>query len=291
MKRFLPVVLALSATALPVTATVLLSDDFSDGNRTSPAWYYAQGLTGTTLTTNGARQNLLLNAATRNNAQVWTTFSGTTLNIGETLSVSFNFDATGGILSADDGPFRVGFFNVSTPVNADKNSGISDPNWSAATGYGAFADIHADTAIDTTPESTLRQRTGTSETLWAGAASPISLTTTLTPANSSHSIGSTANLATDDLRYLITFSLTRTGADSMNLFYQMRDTSGNIISTMTATDGSGIATNFNTFSIFTGTSVAEDFAIDNVVISVVPEPSVFLSAIIAPAFLVFRRRR
>ncbi len=291
MKPFLPIILALSATGLPATATVLLSDDFSDGNRTSPAWYYAQGLTGTTLTTNGANQNLLLNATTRNNAQVWTTFSVTTLNIGETLSVSFNFDASGGLGSADDGPFRVGFFNVGTPVNADKNSSIAELNWNGATGYGAFADIHADTAIDTSPESTLRQRTVANQTLWAGSASPITFTTTLTPANASHSVGSTANLTTDTLRYLVTFSLTRTGADSMDLFYQMRDTNNNIISTMTATDGSGIDTSFNTFSVFTGQTVAEDFAIDNVVISIVPEPSSILTAALAPLLAAFRRRR
>jgi len=104
MKRLLPVILTLSATVLPSAGTTLLSDDFSDGNRTSPAWYYAQGQAGSTLTTNGARQNLLLNTTTRTNAQVWTSFAGTTLNIGETLSVSFNFDASGGIGSADDGP-------------------------------------------------------------------------------------------------------------------------------------------------------------------------------------------
>ncbi len=290
MKSILSIILALPATLLPATATVLLSDDFSDGNRTSPAWYYAQGLTGSTLTTNGARQNLLLNATTRNNAQVWTTFSATTLNIGETLSVSFNFDARGGINSADDGPFRVGFFNVATPVYADKDSGIDNSNWSGATGYGAFADIHAEAAIDSSPESTLRRRTGNSTTLWAGG-SHTTLTTTLTPANSSHSIGSTANLETDALRYLITFSLTRTGADSVDLFYQMRDTSNNIISTMTATDGSGALTTFNTFSVFTGLTVAEDFAIDNVVISVIPEPSSILATALTPLLAAFRRRR
>ncbi|RYD37258.1 MAG: hypothetical protein EOP87_03890, partial [Verrucomicrobiaceae bacterium] len=223
MKSFLPIILALSGTALPATATVLLSDDFSDGNRTSPAWYYAQGSAGSTLTTNGGQQNLLLNTATRGNAQVWTSFSSTTLNIGDTLSVRFNFDATGGLGSADDGPFRVGFFNVGTPVNADKNSSIADPSWLNATGYGAFADIHADTAIDSSPESTLRKRTGASETLWARAASTAPFTTTLTPADSSYSVGSTADLGTDALRYLITLSLTRNGEDSIDLFYEMRD--------------------------------------------------------------------
>ncbi|WAC18036.1 hypothetical protein OVA24_12380 [Luteolibacter sp. SL250] len=291
MNPFLPIILALSTTILPSAGTVLLSDDFSDGNRTAPAWYYAQGQAGSTLTTNGTRQNLLLDAASRNNAQVWTTFAGTTLNIGHTLSVSFNFDATGGIASADDGPFRIGFFNVGSPVNADINNGIGNPSWNGATGYGAFADIHADAAVDTSPESTLRQRTGASDTLWAGAASPVSFTTTLTPSDSSHSVGSTANLAADDLRYLVTFSLTRTGSDTMDLFYQMRDTSNNIISTMNATDGSGIVSSFNTFSVFTGTSVGQDFAIDNVVISVVPEPSSILVFALAPFLTAYRRRR
>jgi len=291
MKPLLPAILAISATALQATGTILLSDDFSNGNRTSPAWYYAHGAAGATLTTNGARQNLLLDAAGSNNAQVWTTFTTTALNVGQTLSVSFNFDASGAGGSADDGPFRVGLFNITNPVNTDKNSSIADTSWNSATGYGAFVDIHGGAIIDTTPESTLRQRNGgISDTLWAGAAHT-SFATTLTPVDASYSIGSSANLTTDPLRYFVTFSLSRTGTEAIDLFFEMRDQSNNLVSRMNSTDTSGLVTSFNTFSVFTGLTVAQDFAIDNVVISIVPEPSTLLAAGLAPLLLTFRRRR
>ncbi|HVJ46651.1 MAG TPA: hypothetical protein VM511_09725 [Luteolibacter sp.] len=279
--------------ATRASAVTLLSDNFSDGDHTnqnlptSGAWYAAHA-GSTTLSTNGTQQNLLSDSPAASNSQVWTTFANTTIAQGETLTASFNFDVSGGANGGvSDGAFRIGLFNVTTPVTANINGGIANANWNGATGYSAFVDVSP--SLNTVATSTLRQRTGASDTLWAAAATT-GLTTNVSGDETVYT-GLTNNVATDPLRFLATLSLTRTGADSLNVLLTISGGGITNTHTLSATDGSGIASTFNTFSVFSGTSSAQDIAIDNVVITVVPEPSVLFTAALAPILLGFRRRR
>ena len=276
----------------PACAVTLLNDDFSDGNRSnqslpnSAAWNSAHGVS-TALSTNGGQQNLLSDAPSAGNNQVWATFGSTTLDIGDTINASFNFDVSGGSNgnATADGSLRIGLFNVGTPVTSDLNGTIANSSWNGATGYSAFVDVSP--SFDTTATSTLRQRTGANDTLWAGGATS-TLSTTLVGDGTIYT-GLTNNLTTDPLRFLASLSITRTAADSISLTLTI--TGPGTSQTLTATDASGTATTFNTFSFFTGTTVAQDFAIDNVVVTVVPEPSGILAAALAPILLGLRRKR
>lgn len=291
-RTFLPFLAGAVILATQASAVTLLDDNFSRSDHTNPnlpnsgAWYAAHA-GSTTLGINSTQQNLLSDAVNASNSQVWTTFSSTTINQGETLTVSFNFDLSGGSNSGvTDGAVRIGLFNVTTPVTSNLTSTIASPNWNGATGYSAFVDVSP--ATSTTATSTLRQRNLTSDTLWAAAATT-GLTTTVGGDGTVYT-GTTNNVSTDPLRFLATFSLTRTGADTMDILLTISGGGITNTHTVSATD-TGITSSFNTFSFFSGTSSAQDLAIDNVVVSVIPEPSVLLTAALAPIFLGIRRRR
>jgi len=283
--------LATAALLLPASIchAALVTDTFSDGDRTTnAAWYYAVGSGApTSVNTNGTQQNLYVNASSRSNAQVWTTFSSTTIAVGQTLRVSMNFDVSGGSGNSGDAPLRVGFYNVASPVAADQDGGITNANWSEATGYAAFVSAAAGSTL-TGSTTNFRQRTDANNTLWAGGAHTgiTSNVSGTVPAV----LGGDADLTTSPLRYTLGYTMTRTGADSMDLFYSLSDANGQIHS-ISGSAASGIESTFNTFSFFTGAAAAEDFAIDNVTVELVPEPGVALLGAAAGMLLLQLRKR
>lgn len=243
-------------------ADVLLSDDFSDGNRTTPAWYYAYGAAApesATVDTNGTQQNLRLMETLNNNGQFWTTFPSTTLQVGQSLTVFLHFDVSGGIGTSGDHALRTGLFEVAAPVVADLPNTIADPLWADAKGYAAF--VRAGHNGNGGPDSTFRQRTGTNNVLWAAAAHAVVVPTSFQGVQAI-TLGSATDLSIDAPRYSLEYKMTRSGPDAMAFTLKLSDANG-VIQEMAGSQEAAIHASFNTFSFFTGTLAAKSFVMDD----------------------------
>ena len=285
---------AIALSAGPLGAATLLNDSFADGSYTnqslpsSSAWYYAN--TAGTVTASAATNVYILDNNASGSLQTWTYFTDSgsqALAVGETLSVTFNFDLMGTVpTTVTDGALRFGLFDSGgTRVTANQTGSIANSNWNTDTGYSAFVNVNS---LSSDVSSNLRQRaSGISDTLWAAAAT----TTLSSSAPGVIDLGSTSDFST--LRYSATLSLTRSSSTQVDLLTTIKSSDGSTTYfSLTGSDTSGLTTTFDTFSIFIGQTVAQDFAIDNVNINIVPEPATWgLLAFGLAATMAFRRRR
>jgi hypothetical protein len=167
---------------------------------------------------------------------------------------------------------RIGLYNSGgTRVSAD-TSGIANTAFNAYTGYGLWANLNAAGSNSTR----LVQRTGTNTTLFAsGAHSNI--------VSAMPALGYTA-----DTTYTLMLEIEHTSASSVTLTFT--DSNGY---SRTGTDTAGSFTSFDTFALFLGNgSSVTNYTVDNVQISVVPEPgSGLLAGLGGGALLLLRRGR
>lgn len=267
--KFLLLTVITSCFLAPIQAqVVLLNDTFSDNERstqnlTSSAAWYVGGSNGanttaatgqlvtTTGTLAGANTNLVAYFTNAGAPQI--------IPVGQTLTLSFNVAFAGASFTAGADAFRFGLFNsggnrATADVTTTNGADAAFTNW---VGYSAWVPVG--NVASTT--ASIRERTGTSTTLYAGGANAVLNTVTYT--------ANALQLATS---YSGNLSITRNSSNSTITFNlggvttSVTDTAGNFFTF----DSIGF---FGTGSVF-GTNGT--FTLDNVSV-VVPEPSTSLS--------------
>lgn len=261
------------------SAAVIVQDGFTDGGRTNGAdpldlpWY--QGTGGTLSVADdpagtgfGAGNALFFDSGGTFRRFLGVFDTPITIAPGETLNLSFDYRFPAAPASTG-GNFRFGLYNDGgTPLTADTTSSSARTN---DFGY----------AVTTNPGSAAAN--GTSITKEAagddilGGSSPGGLVTFGT-AGGSVASGTTPHTAT--------LSVSRNLAGTALSFSGQLDNAA----IFSGTDNSPSTFTFHEFALGSG-GVEIDFAIDNVIINVVPEPTGALAISLVTGLLALRRRR
>jgi len=274
MKKFvLSIALAAFAAFTTVGNTaVIFTDTFTSGTA-ADAGYYRFGTTGTTLAVAGADLDFTTDGTAASRSGVIKSFTAQTLAVGD--SITFSFDITSrSLASLQSNAFRWSIGNLGNPspvtgapVTADLTSAA--PFSSGSRIFHSFSASTSDTAgyggIINGQSSPV---VNTSIAAYVGFAGPVS-------------VGQTGVTS-------VSLTIDRTGTDS----YSISQTAFGSSDTGTITGAVADANIFNTIAFSMNNAGALNFSLDNVQVSVVPEPAtwVLLTGSLT-ALVVFRRRR
>lgn len=276
-----------TSTASPLAAVTLLNDTFSDNERAtqsltgSAEWAFSNSGASNSNTSLSASTGALVYTATTSSGQFSTAYfapSGSPVGLadGESITLSFNFSLSS-IVNNEDG-LRFGIFNSNSTRFATgfssaeldlTNAAVHEPT----TGYLAAANPGA-----TAGTSTFSVR----EKFTNSGTTPFSNSGVVGTNNTAAYLGLAAATT-----YSAMFSITRSGANAV-----LSSTINGITQTGTDT-GASAGFNFDQISIFTNSAPVPTnatFTIDNVNVTVVPEPSVALLGALGTLALLRRRR-
>lgn len=279
-KIFVSRLILLSLFAVPASnaANVILNDPFTDGGRTNgsdtldTAWFLSSTASSTTLTVTNDTVINSGNAMRLNTTVNFRRFFGAfdsaiTIAQGETLQLSFEYrfhETANGVNF-----FRFGLYNNGgTPTTAD-----GSPNDNNDFGYASSTNPGADAA-----NGTIVQSENSGDAVLGGSA-PGALITVGTA-------GASVDVGTS-LPGSAVFSVTRNLDDSITLSSSIN---GQSAATGTITT-SPLTYTFHQVAIGLG-GASSDFSVDNVNVSVIPEPSsLLLSALGVIAAAGYRKRK
>ncbi len=267
-KIILPIVIA--ACAASAHAGVIFNDTFTSGTA-ADAGYYRFGTTATTLATDGTELDFNYNVSgtTSSRSGVIKSFSDQTLAVGDSITFSFTINSRT-LANSENNAFRWAIGNLGNPsavtgapVTADLASASPFASGSremyqfsastgAAAGWGQFQ-----------TGSTSPVHTGGTNTAITGFTGPASIATS--------GVGS-INL---------TIGKTVTG-------YSITQSAFGVDSSGTLTTGTDI---FNTIAFSMNNAGAYSVALDNIQVSVVPEPTTFAMMLGGLGALILMRRR
>ncbi|MES2310425.1 MAG: hypothetical protein V4507_16350 [Verrucomicrobiota bacterium] len=282
--RLLFLFLNFCASLASSQATVLLFDQFNDGNRGGPSADVASG--SEVLSNSGwwdRSNNLAMSvnsnvlrinpAAVGGNAQILTYFtpsgSPVALAVGETLRLTMDFSFVGSTPNVSNG-FSVGFFNSNGTRTSADNTGANGGNRIDDLGYAVRTNPGATTGTGITEK--------TSTTVDYFTSLPLIGTTMTTGAYSANTT------------YTMTWDLTLTSSTQMDFSLSIN---GGILSATTRSDTVSPTTSFDTLSFFNFNSTPVVVDLDNVKVEyfAVPEPhGIFLSALVFVGLVFFCKK-
>ena len=294
MKRFLPLFFAAILTPALAQVQVIVNDSWADGGRNNGAdpldadWWTSSASTGIEVSVGAL--GLVSGTAGRG---IHGTFAPQTLGIGETLRATYTFTTPATVGTALSSPFRVGlmdFNNAGLAANLSASSTSPQPLYIGLPGYIADFDVNTGATADTSIRehdltSTLGRLLGTTSE-WISIGSGPDTGYTFAP----------------NTEYVGVFAVTRTGADSMDIFSSLSQ-GALLLASDTESDTSGIANHFGVLAFWVNSNTfgssatpnTGDNGIDfsNITIAyVIPEPST--AALLVGGLLVlgrsFRRR-
>lgn len=281
------------APCLAFAQTTLLDDSFADGNRSgqnltsSSAWFGTSG--ATTLTATTGAMTLATGTSGRGAVTYFTTAgSPQALGIGETITAQLSFTVTGPLTTTSTNTFRLGLLNSSdgTRISTD-NHGTAYLNY---TGYVTSFSLNS-TADLSGGAISVHEKLASSNTnigtFGTGGANYASLGTDGPSANPGNFTLSA------DTAYVATFSITRTGADSLNFASSITGGSFNSFHLWTITDPSASALAFDTFAFHVNSNTVTTTVVSNALIThAIPEPSTYALIFggLALAGVIVRRR-
>ena len=297
MKASLMTVLIV-AVVLPLAgrAQVIVDDSWADGGRNNgadaldAAWWSSSSTSGNSVEVGVGFLGLVTGSSGRG---LHGTFTPQTLGVGDTLRATFTFSTPATVGTALGGAFRVAladFNNAGLAADLSSASTSVNPLYTSLPAYMADFDVNLADATDDismrehiTPNATGRFTGTTTEWTQLGT-------------------GPDANYAfAPNTVYVGVLSVTRTGADSMDIFSSLSQ-GATLLASHTESDASGIANNFGLLAFWVnastfGTSATQntpdngmDFSNIKIELVQVPEPgTVALIALGALGFLVRRR--
>lgn len=251
--------LSLATTA---HADVIFEDNFSDGNRDG---WYSTSSPNRVISVNDGRLVLPTGGGSGN---FLTYFTPTTLAVGESINLTFNFTVSGSFTSE---AFRFGLLNSSgNRVSAD----VSTPAaiFNGYRGYAGFQSMDTNSQI-------LRYRTGGNDSLWTTNSGGFS--TSLGTNNASLGLKGDGTTI-----YNASLTIERTGESSIAF-----STTINGVTTI-FNDNSASNFTFDTIGIHLGNS-AVSMTFDDFVVTAIPEPSqgtILLGLGVVGLLLLYRRR-
>jgi hypothetical protein len=267
-------------------AAVLLNDTFSDNERAtqsltgSAEWAFSNSGALNTNASSSASTGAMVYTATTSSAQSATAYfaaSGSPVSLadGESITLTFDFSFSS-IVNVDQG-LRFGIFNSNGTRFASGFSGTLQPFSNASvngptTGYLAYVNPGATSGTST---YSVREE-------FTGGATPFSSTGTVGTNNTAAYLGLSANTT-----YSAVFSITRSGANAV-----LSSTINGVTQSGTDT-GASAGFSYDEISIFTGSAVVPTsgtFTIDNVNVTVIPEPSAAMLGALGVIGLLRRRR-
>lgn len=236
-----------AAAGGPTATNVIVDDSFADGNRanTGPlqaAWWSSSASSGNSVEATVGSLGLISGTAGRG---IHGTFAPQTLAIGETITATYRFTTPATVGNNVSTAFKVAMMNFNNAgLAADLTSSSTTPNplYVGLPGYMADFDINTGVTADITfREHDVASPTGrflgtTAEWIALGGSSP-DANYTFAP----------------NTAYVGMFSITRTGADSVDIFASMSQ-GANLMDSWTQSDASGIANNFGMFGIWVNSS-------------------------------------
>jgi hypothetical protein len=278
--RLTGVILGCLGLAASAQATVLINDDFSDGDRIG--W-----VSVTPANTSVTAQQLVFDPNA--NEMVITYFTPTTLTSGQSLRLSFDFTLSGAV-PVNTSYFRVGYFNSNgaTP----KVDSFAVTSFEQAGSYAGSAALLNLTGTGASSVTYRHRNLSNGTNVPAGGNA---LTTNLGNyvAAEPGATGGTASAFTVGSVYRVTYTFAEGGASdtlSLNIFDVTANTATSVAHSYTTT-----ATTSATFDLlaFNFQGATTPFTFDNVVLEVIPEPAsaAALAGLGTLGLALLRRRR
>lgn len=273
-------------------AQSVFTDNFADANRTG--WFSSAGPSTLTVTDGAMRQDT---GGSGRSVVTYISAGTVVLAVGESLTASFDLRLVGpaGTLFADangaNNQLRFGLFysGGGTRVISDNFGSASYPggaayNFASQDGYASLTTLHEQgkNSDGSQASTSIRDRTGSNTAL-------ISTTTGYTTLGSSIVPPVTFQI---DTTYTGSMTITRTasgvdisvaytgGAFGTNYAFSRSDTTDAVFQ-------------FDMLAFHVNSNVATAFTLDNVAVSVIPEPSTYaaLAGLLALGFVAWRRRQ
>jgi hypothetical protein len=232
-----------AATEGPTVTNIIVNDSFADGNRARTGaldanWWSSSSTSGNSVEISVGSLGLISGTAGRG---IHGTFAPQALAIGSTIIATYTFTtpATAGSGSAS---FKVAMMDFNNPgLAADLSSasgvGNENPLYVGLPGYMSDFDVNSGATADISIRkhdvaSPLGRFLGTTSE-WIDQTSSADKGYTFAP----------------NTQYIGVFSITRTGADSVQIFSSMSNNAG-LMDSHTKSDTNGIANNFGMFGIW-----------------------------------------
>jgi hypothetical protein len=292
-RRVLPVLLAAVFSSAAFGQTILLDDTFADLDRTnqalpgSAAWYYGAHHTtaASAFTSLNASSGSLLwdhtNAGQNSFSAIWAYLtpagSPITLLEGETIRLTFDVRFSNGAFSTATNAFRFALFNSGGNRVTTDFAGTSEPGVASGTIFSGWRGYEGTLPVNSTSNAggdfILRERTG------SGNGLNTSTNWTNLPGSS---VAEPLFSAGTTYSGLLEITRVPTGAE-------VRAGIANVF-TPAVIDTASPFLSFDTVEFFVVDTLTHDITLDNVHVSVVPEPSI-ASTFLLGAFALLRRRR
>jgi hypothetical protein len=296
MKRLIPLCIAVLLTPALVSGSIIVNDSWADGNRlnTGPlqADWWSSTSTGNNSVEAGAGYLGLVTGTSGRGLHG--TFAPQTLSIGDMLTATFTFNTPATVGSeAGGGGFRFAiadFNNAGLAADLQSGSTFVQPLFQNLPSYMMDFDVNRPGVADDTsfrehnnPNTTGRFMGTTGE--WTQLGTSVDVDYTFAPST----------------EYVAVISLTRTGADSMDVFGSLSQ-GGTLLTSHSLSDASGIVNNLGLVGVWANSGLfgssatigdadnGIDFTNFKVEVTAVPEPSTIAMLAVGAAGLLLRRK-
>lgn len=295
MKKLILACAALALAPAVAFGTIVVDDSWADGDRakTGPLdadWWSASSTSGNSVEVDVGALGMVTGTSGRG---IHATFAPQTLSIGDSITATYTFMTPATVGTGKSTAFRVALMDLNNPALADDlSSSSSTPNPLYVGQPGYMSDFDVNTGA--TADISIREHDQAS-----ALGRFLGTTSEWTNSGGSSDAGYTFDPNTE---YVGVFSITRTGADSVDVFSSMSQ-GGGLMDSHTRSYSSNIANNYgmlgfwansNTFGSTNTDDPDNGITFSNVTVEymAIPEPGTM--ALLIGGFLalgVLRRRK
>lgn len=265
--------LSLSLMSGSLQAAVIVNDSFADGDRTSTGaldadWWSSNSSSGNSVEIAPGALGMVTGTSGRG---MHATFATQNLAVGDSITATYFFTTSATVGTNRGGAFKVALMDGSQAGLADdlvSSSSSVNPLYTNFGGYMSDFDVN----------------TGTEDISIRKHDDPNAIGRFLGTNSEWTSLGSSADngyTIAANSSYVGVFSITRTGADSVDIFSSLSEAGGALLDSHTRTDSSDIANNFgmlgfwgnsNTFGSTTSSDPDNGITFSNVLIESTASP-------------------